>query len=270
VFESVLAQQVPVERLDESFRLHRTQAAFLADHIYVHDGFTFHSRQTRLLATLPPGADAYVAAVLDPTYPTVVIEHTEERSQQANPLEQALIAPLIRACCDGLGLDPAKGIGVVVPHRAQKAALRRQFPALAAANAIDTVERFQGGEREVIIVSATASDPQYVLTEAAFLLNLNRLNVALSRPRCKLIVVAARSIFRLLTDDLTLFEQAVLWKRLRYSYATTPLWQGTRAGYSLQAWGHPCGHPLLTPAPPALAPLPVTLSLRKQRSKEAW
>ncbi len=270
VFESLLALDVPVERLDESFRLHRTQATFLADHIYAHDGFTFYSRQTRLLGALPPGADAYVAAALDPMYPIVVIEHTEDHSQQVNSLEQALAAPLITACCDQLGLDPINGIGVVVPHRAQKAAVRRQFPALAAADAIDTVERFQGGERDVIIVLATASDPQYVLSEAAFLLNLNRLNVALSRPRRKLIVIAARSIFRLLTDDLALFEQAILWKRLRYSYATTPLWQGTRAGYGVQIWGHPCGHPLPLLPPLPAAPLPPTPSLRKERSKEAW
>ena len=70
-----------------------------------------------------------------------------------------------------------------MPHRAQKAALRAQFPGLAAGDAIDTVERYQGGERDVILVSATASDPAYVLAEAEFLLNMNRLNVAISRPR---------------------------------------------------------------------------------------
>ena len=73
---------------------------------------------------------------------------------------------------------------------------------MAVHDSIDTVERFQGGERDVIIVSATASDPDYVLAEADFLLNLNRLNVALSRPRKKLIVVASRSVINLLVSDL--------------------------------------------------------------------
>jgi len=107
-----------------------------------------------------------------------------------------------------------------VPHRAQKALLRAAFPELAAANAIDTVERFQGDERDVIIVSATASDSNYVRGEADFLLNLNRLNVAISRPRKKLIVIASRSVIDLLTSDLEVFEQGVIWKRLFHQVAT--------------------------------------------------
>ncbi|WP_439625461.1 hypothetical protein [Gemmata sp.] len=52
----------------------------------------------------------------------------------------------------------------MVPHRAQRAALQEAFPELCvidaatglpARSAIDTVERFQGGERTVVLVSAT-------------------------------------------------------------------------------------------------------------------
>ncbi|MCB0368022.1 MAG: hypothetical protein KDD45_00945, partial [Bdellovibrionales bacterium] len=113
-------------------------------------------------------------------------------------------------------------------------------PELADAQAIDTVERFQGGERDVIIVSATASDPDYVLAEAEFLLNNNRLNVALSRPKQKLIVVASRSVTNLLVSDLDVFENAVIWKRLYYQYASELIWQ--RNG-SMQVWvrGHAAG-----------------------------
>ncbi len=55
-----------------------------------------------------------------------------------------LVAPLVEACLRDLGLDAVDGIGVVVPHRAQKALLSLMFPTLAAADAVDTVERFQG------------------------------------------------------------------------------------------------------------------------------
>jgi superfamily I DNA and/or RNA helicase len=97
-------------------------------------------------------------------------------------------------------------------------------------DSIDTVERFQGGERDVIIVSATASDPDYVLAEADFLLDLNRLNVALSRPRKKLIVVASRSVIDLLVSDLDTFDNAIIWKRLYYRCACDILWEGERCG----------------------------------------
>jgi superfamily I DNA and/or RNA helicase len=147
------------------------------------------------------------------------------------------VEPLIRLAL-AMRLDGADGVGVVVPHRAQKALLRSCFPELAASNAIDTVERFQGGERDVIIVSATASDPDYVLAEASFLLNLNRLNVALSRPRKKLVVVASRAVTKLLISDLAIFEHAIIWKRLYYEYAAHTLWQGEYAGVGVQVRGH--------------------------------
>lgn len=236
LFETLLNLNFPRASLDESFRLHKTMAQFLQENIYVHDGIQFYSRRTRLL---PEGdfVDEYVRRVLDPSYPIVVIEHDERGSQQYNLTELRLVLPLVRACQQHLGLNGTKGLGIVVPHRAQKALLCQEFPELAEAQAIDTVERFQGGERDVIIVSATASDPDYVLAEADFLLNLNRLNVALSRPKQKLIVVASRSVTNLLVSDLAIFENAVIWKRLYYQYASELIWH--RNG-SMQVWvrGH--------------------------------
>ncbi|MDQ3702350.1 MAG: Upf1 family helicase, partial [Chloroflexota bacterium] len=182
-----------------------------------------------------------------PAHAVVVVEHGDVTSHQFNEVELALISPLLEACSTHLRLDSASGIGVVVPHRAQRAMLRARFPALAAADAIDTVERFQGGERDVIVVSATASDPDYILSEADFLLNPNRLNVALSRPRRKLIVLASTALLRLLTSDPDLFEQAALWKRLRYAFASAPLWSGERAGTGVHVFG--CA-PLPPPASP--------------------
>ena len=54
--------------------------------------------------------------------------------------------------------------------------------------AVDTVDRFQGGERSVMIISFTTSrEPQGDLRN--FLTNANRLNVALTRAQRKLILV---------------------------------------------------------------------------------
>ncbi len=271
VFEYLLDRGCPSVRLDESFRLHRVQAAFLAAHIYQRDGIAFHSRREDLLAQVSSNADPYVGAALRSDYPIVIIEHNEANSQQYNRLEEELAAPLI-AAAEALGLNGVEGIGIVVPHRAQKAALRQRFPSLAAADAIDTVERFQGGERDLIIVSATASDPSYVLSEASFLLNLNRLNVAISRPKRKLIVIASSTIFRLLTDDLELFDDAMLWKHLRYDPLLTPLWDGQRAGHTVRVFGQHCGHAVVLDAPviaPSAAAVP-SAARRRERRKEAW
>ena len=65
-------------------------------------------------------------------------------------------------------LDPHEGLGVVVPHRAQRASLQEELVRLmgphsdldeAVVTAVDTVERFQGGERIAILIGATESDP---------------------------------------------------------------------------------------------------------------
>ncbi len=207
----------------------------LQENIYVHDGIRFFSRRDKVLDT-PPPSGAFVDAIMNPDYPIVVVEHAEQGSQQFNETELEIVRPLIE-CALAMRLDGADGVGVVVPHRAQKALLRKHFPQLAEVESIDTVERFQGGERDVIVVSATASDPGYVLSEADFLLDLNRLNVALSRPRKKLVVVASRSVTRLLVSDLDVFDNAVIWKRLYFQYARDVLWEGTVNGVAVTVRG---------------------------------
>jgi len=237
VFQYLVDQNFPRVALDESFRLHRVQAEFLRATIYQQDNIRFHSRREQLLAVLNQDISPYLRAVLNPDYPIIVVEHDEQGSQQANPTEADLITPIIELCQAGLGLEGIKGIGVVVPHRAQKALLRQRFPSLAQVAAIDTVERFQGDEREVIIVSATASDPAYILAEAEFLLSPNRLNVALSRSQQKLIVVASRAVFKFLSANLEIFDQATLWKRLLSDYTSENLWSGVEAGTGVRVWG---------------------------------
>lgn len=240
LFEYLIGKGFPRVSLDQSFRLHESMARFLHENIYVHDGIHFYSKRKDLLAPPPPSdhIDHHVVdLVMDPNYPIVVIEHGETASQQYNKLEIALVTPLIESAL-AMRLDGADGVGVVVPHRAQKALLRQRFPQLAELNAIDTVERFQGGERDIIIVSATASDPDYVLAEADFLLSLNRLNVALSRPRKKLIVIASRSVTQLLVSDLDTFDNAVIWKRLYYQYAAQLLWSGALQGAPVMVRGY--------------------------------
>lgn len=98
-------------------------------------------------------------------------------------------------------------LGGSVLHRAQRTALKEAMPALLAALtstldelAVDTVERFQG-ERTAILVSATESDPDYLRTSGEFLLDPRRLNVALSRAKQKLILVASRAVFTQFSTD---------------------------------------------------------------------
>ncbi|MFO0796355.1 MAG: AAA domain-containing protein [Gemmataceae bacterium] len=237
----------PIIRFAESFRLHGAMAKFLCREVYRHDGIDYHSKRADVLAA-HPHADAFVAAVLDPAYPLVVVVHDEAASQVRNPFEQALITPVLRALADkaAYGLEPADGLGVVVPHRAQRAALQQAFPELnvldaatgrPARSAVDTVERFQGGERTVVLVSATESDRGYLLASAGFLLDPRRLTVAVSRAKQKMILVASQSVFSLFSPDAETFANALLWKNLLARTCVSPLWAGAREGVPVAVWG---------------------------------
>lgn len=254
LFDTLRAQDPPMIRFQESFRLHAAMADFLREQVYRHDGIPFFSRRTDRLPPRPL-TDPLLSAVLDPDYPLVVLTHDEESSQVRNPFEQALIEPILRALSSpqGYGLDAETGLGIVVPHRAQRAALQQAFPhlcvldaatGLPGRSAIDTVERFQGGERTVIMVSATESDRAYLLATSEFLLDPRRLTVALSRAKQKMVLAAARSIFALFSPDEEVFANALLWKNLLRRTCTTLLWQGARDGRQVAVWG---GGPACSP-----------------------
>ena len=59
---------------------------------------------------------------------------------------------------------------------------------------VDTVERLQGQDVELIIASFAASDPLFFASQKSFLMNENRLNVMFSRATSKIIVVAGSLI----------------------------------------------------------------------------
>src|SRR5207237_6065764 len=107
----------------------------------------------------------------------------DESSQQASACEALVIEALAHVAVAQLRLDATTGLGIVVPHRAQKALLQSRLPHLAGA--VDTVERFQGGERDLIIVSATVSYLAYAQSESDFLPEPRRLTGAVSRPNSK-------------------------------------------------------------------------------------
>jgi superfamily I DNA and/or RNA helicase len=239
---------VPTLRFARSFRLHADMAEFLRREVYARDGIPYHSERRETLEARGYD-DPFVASVLDPAHALVVVIHDEAASMVRNIYEQALITPILEALADphGLRLDPEHGLGVVVPHRAQRAALQEALRCLSqfdprtgiiTRSAVDTVERFQGDEREVIVVSATESDREYLLAAGEFLLDPRRLTVALSRAKRKLVLVAARSVFSLFSGDEELFANAQLWKNLLRRTCTAKLWEGERSGQHVEVWGN--------------------------------
>ncbi|MGD1703116.1 AAA domain-containing protein [Dapis sp. BLCC M229] len=142
-----------------------------------------------------------------------LVLHSERKSRRSNQLEVEIIKQII----DAGGEIPDGSIGIVTPHRAQRTLLKTELADYYenAIDVIDTVEKFQGGERPNIIVSATASDPSAISKNVEFILNLNRSNVAFSRVQERLIVVCSKTLLDYIPAEFEHYEETMLWKSLR-------------------------------------------------------
>ena len=67
---------------------------------------------------------------------------------------------------------------------------------------VGTVDKFQGQEAEVVIVSMTTSGADDMPRDASFLLSRNRANVAISRARCLAILVVSPGLLDLVADSV--------------------------------------------------------------------
>ena len=115
-----------------------------------------------------------------------------------------MIAAHIAAYCNlrrknGLDCNPSREIGVIVPFRNQIAMVINEISRLGIDGTeniiIDTVERFQGSQRDVIFYGTTISSPQMmeilsVLSEDENGTPIDRkLNVAVTRARRQMFVL---------------------------------------------------------------------------------
>jgi DNA replication ATP-dependent helicase Dna2 len=116
-----------------------------------------------------------------------------------------VVVDLLLTLLEG-GLPPWE-VGVVVPYRAQgreiRALLRAALPDAETRQhiVVDTVERMQGQEREAVVVSLTTSNPTFAAHLAEFFFQPERFNVAVTRPRSKLVVVGSRHVLNAQPDD---------------------------------------------------------------------
>ncbi len=109
--------------------------------------------------------------------------------------------------------DREKDLLIVAPYNAQVRCLRHR---LGDKLRIASVDKFQGQEASVVIVSMCASSLEEAARGSAFLLSPNRLNVAISRAKCLAIVVASATLIRTRPTSVAELELLNLFCRLRY------------------------------------------------------
>ena len=221
-------------------------------------------------ATAPSGWPAHLpwtpllADLLDPDRPVTCLVHRDGLSGQSSEFEAQIVAGLAWLLGNRLAdqLTGEKypdgafhpdstspytvdllfrtGLGVVTPHRAQQSLVTRMLtqtlPAAdpaAIRGAVDTVERFQGQQRDVIVASYAVGDPDTIAEEDEFLQSLNRFNVMASRARAKIIVLVSEELIQHLPTDLDVLRASRLVKAfadIRCRHRRTVSWPVDTSG----------------------------------------
>jgi DNA replication ATP-dependent helicase Dna2 len=168
-----------------------------------------------LMLRKPP---AKFEAVLDPAQPRIFCQVAHSGARRRSEPEAVVVAAILTELLR-CGVAP-KDIAVITPFRAQANAIRIALQELdpdrvpSRELVVDTVERMQGQEREVVIVSLTTSDPAWVTRLAEFYFQPERLNVAVTRAKRKLILVGSPLVLDAFPHDPRLRDGVELLRSL--------------------------------------------------------
>ena len=191
VFTTLTSQAAGLSvMLQETYRMNRWLTAWPSD--------TYYGTQLRAVG---PNSERCLkldlveprfAEVFDPAASAIFIPTLDSSARTRNFRDAELVVQLCQAAADG-GLALSE-IGIVSPYRAHgrlvRGLLAKAFGAAVARNVVaDTVERMQGQERELIILSLATGDEVFLAAIAEFFFQPERLNVSITRAKTKLIVI---------------------------------------------------------------------------------
>lgn len=176
--------------LDVSFRMHPAICRFISELVY-EGRLNHHLGTVHHTISLPPNHNGLITKNSGILF--IPVEH--EDNTQFSEEEVAVIERLVNELT-GLeyvsdrghnrGVIGSQDILVVAPYNMQ---VRKLQTCLGDRAKIGTVDKFQGQEAPVVIISMCASSGDAAPRGLEFLLNRNRLNVAISRAQCLSIVV---------------------------------------------------------------------------------
>ncbi len=188
LMERLMRQPGPgvARRLLVQYRMHQQIMAFSSTEFYQDSLIAAPSVRGHLLHDLPGVLSNDLTATPVHFIDTAGAGYDETREPDGdsrfNLMEAELVLQKVQALL-AAGLAPAD-LAVISPYSAQVRLLRERLkqPELE----IDSVDGFQGREKEAILVTLVRSNPD---GEIGFLEDIRRMNVALTRARRKLIVI---------------------------------------------------------------------------------
>ncbi|KAL8392886.1 hypothetical protein RB595_002904 [Gaeumannomyces hyphopodioides] len=191
-------------------KLHVPDPAALTRHHFDASSFLALSK-SQPAAAVPKsfctgGAGCWLGHLLDPETRVAFVntdalpDNREEAkgNRIVNPVEAQLVVQLVEALMT-VGVPPSE-IGIMTHYRAQLALLKHKLhrgssrPGQAAAVEMHTADRFQGRDKEVVVLSLVRSNEACNIGE--LLRDWRRINVAFTRAKTKLLVVGSRETLR--------------------------------------------------------------------------
>ncbi|MFD1515245.1 AAA domain-containing protein [Halomarina rubra] len=132
--------------------------------------------------------------------PVTFVDPSGRRVGNTNPIEAERVCGVVHSYLDA-GLAP-EDVGVIAPFRAQVSEIQRRAPDGVA---VDTVDRFQGSDKQVVVLSTVATGD----LDGPIFEDHRRMNVALSRAKRALCLVGDE---RALASD-PFYERLLAWAR---------------------------------------------------------
>lgn len=110
--------------------------------------------------------------------------------------------------------------GVIIPHHIHindvSSRVAPLFEEGEAKPIIDTVDKLQGQEKDIVLSSYGVSDMEQILREVDFIYSLNRLNVSLSRARKKSIVLMSDNLAKRPVESLSYDEEGTRMQGINF------------------------------------------------------
>jgi len=176
--------------LGESRRMHPGVCRFISESIY-EGRLQSHPDCARQKITVPPGTSRLINAESGIVFSGV--EHDGNIQQSDEEVQRVLaICQELLGCSFTDMNGPTRPLVLndilfIAPYNAQVRSLQSALPAGAR---VGSVDKFQGQEAPVCILSLCSSFGEYGSRGLAFILDRNRINVAISRAKCLAVVVA--------------------------------------------------------------------------------
>jgi superfamily I DNA and/or RNA helicase len=182
--------------LGVTYRMHPDVCRFISDAIY---DSRLRSAESTLERRLVLDGTAHPALL--PTgirYFPIAHDACSQRSEEEAAAVREIVGSLLgQRYRDGDGREHGfslENILVVAPYNMQVNLLKRVLP---KGSRVATVDKFQGQEAEVVIVSMATSSAEYLPRNLDFLFSKNRINVAVSRAKCLSVVLFSPQLLNL-------------------------------------------------------------------------